>query len=167
MTKGTILSVIVIIFCSILSGCNPFKNQTFEDCLLENLKGVKSDDAASDIRMACAVKTAGNNKGNSYEGKKCESRELTIDEKKLVSGRANVESHEWMKVTLHNGNKDLKINGIKVKLIDKINNQEFLFDLSHYKVAPLETSDKMLTKLLYVPKKWDWDIYSLTTEICK
>jgi hypothetical protein len=159
---------LVLISCSlifILSGCNPFKEQNFEDCLLENLKGVKSDDAAADIRMACAIKNSKNSKNISYQTRKCENRELTLDEKKLVNGRAIVE-YDWLTVILHNGNSNIKINGVKVKLIDKETTDEFIFDLSHYKVEPLKTSEKMLSKLLYPPKKWDWNVHELTTEVC-
>jgi hypothetical protein len=165
MSKKIIFLLCTMIFCSFLSGCNPFKKQTFEDCLLENLKGVKSDDAAADIKYACLVKTS-NNEDTSDE-RKCENRALTIDERKLVNGTAFVESYGTLKVKLYNGNSNIKINGVKVKLIDTEKNQEFNFDLSMYKVAPLTTSEQMLASLLYAPKKWDWYLYDLTTEVCK
>ena len=133
--------------------------------MLENLKGVKSDDAAADIKYACAVKTS-NNKSTSNE-RKCQNRELTIDEKKLINATALIESHGWMTVKIHNGNSNVRINGVKVKLIDLESKKEFNFDLSHYKVEPLKTSKEMLAELLYVPKKWNWYLYDLTTEVCK
>lgn len=144
---------------------NPFKKQTLEECLLENLKGVKSDKAAADIHFACVVKTS--NKNSNSSAKRCQNRALTSDELKLVHAKATVESYGWMKVRIYNGNSDIKINGVKVKLIDVETAREFNFDLSHYKVEPLTTSEEMLAQVLYAPKKWSWELYNLTTEVCK
>jgi hypothetical protein len=158
-------SACVALICCSLSACNPFKSQTFEDCLLENLKGVKSDNAAADIKYACLVKTSSNE--NTSEDKKCQNRALTTDENKLINSTAFIERWGTLKVNVYNGNSNIKINAGKVKLIDIEAKQEFSFDLSMYKVAPLTTSEEMLATLLYVPKKWSWYLYDLTTEVCK
>jgi hypothetical protein len=34
-----------------------FNKQTYEECILESMKGVTSDDAANEIKMACILKT--------------------------------------------------------------------------------------------------------------
>jgi hypothetical protein len=144
---------------------NPFKKQTFEDCLLENLKGVKSDKAAQDIEFACVLKTSKNNSNSN--AKKCQNRALTSDEMKLINATALVEPYGYMKVKIYNGNSNIKINGVKVKLIDDETTREFNLDLSNYQVEPLTTSNEMLARLLYAPKKWRWHLYDLTTEVCK
>jgi hypothetical protein len=167
--KKTLLVISVLTFIPAFSyiafGWNPFKKQTLEDCLLENLKGVKSDDAAADIKFACIVKTSDNE--SSSDTRKCQNRALTDDEMKLINATALVESHGWMTVKIHNGNSNIKINGVKVKLIDIETAKEFSYDLSHYNVEPLKTSKEMLAQLLYAPKKWNWYLYDLTTEVCK
>jgi hypothetical protein len=167
ISKFKFIVAFSIVAACLLTACNPFEKQTFEACLLEHLKGVTSDDAAADIKMACAIKTSKKVEDKKLPVKKCENRPLTLEERRLVNGRAWVESYGFMKVKIYNGNSDIKINGIKVKLIDKTDNKEFDFDLSIYKVAPQTTSEEMLAELLYAPKKWDWDIYGLTTEVCK
>jgi hypothetical protein len=167
MKKHFFIFVFFVLISSVVDNAfawNPFKKQTFEECLLENLKGVKSDDAAADIKYACAVKTSDN---SSSDKRKCQNRSLTTDENKLINSTALVERWGTLKVKVYNGNSNIKINGLKVKIIDIEAKQEFSFDLSIYKVAPLTTSEEMLATLLYVPKKWAWQLYDLTTEVCK
>ena len=168
MKKHFFTFVFFVLISSVVDNAfawNPFKKQTFEECLLENLKGVKSDDAAADIKFACAVKTSEN--ASSGNTRKCQNRALTDDEIKLINATVLVESHGWMKVKIHNGNNKIKINGIKVKLIDIGASKEFNYDLSLYKVEPLTTSKEMLVQVLYAPKIWTWRLYDLTTEVCQ
>ena len=157
---------LVLTTCSFLSyAWNPFKKQTYEDCILENMKGVKSDDAAHQIKFACEIKMySGQSSSNT---KSCTNRKLTAEESKLVSGNAVVESYGYLKVHVYNGNKNITINEVKAKLIDIEAKQEFDFQLTNSVVKPISTSGEMLAKLLYAPKKWNWYLYDITTEICK
>jgi hypothetical protein len=144
---------------------NPFKAQTYEECILENMKGVKSDDAASKIEMACVVKISKNS--SSHNSNKCIKRKLTLEEKKLISATAKVESHGWLTVKIYNGNKNISIKTVKAKIIDVDTKKEFEFELTNSNVPPISTSGEMLAQLLYAPKNWGWDISEITTEECK
>jgi hypothetical protein len=137
---------------------------SYEDCILQNMRGVKSDDAAREIKFACEVKSWSQASDNSED---CKHRKLTDAERKLISGNAVVETYGWLKVTIYNGNSSIGVNGIKVKLIDTDADKEFMFDLSAYKVSPLTTSDQMLARLLYAPKNWKWEIYEIGADVCK
>ena len=57
---------------------------TLEDCILENMKGVTSDDAALAIRVACMKKFPGD------ATKQCKMREMTSAEAKNVTALARM-----------------------------------------------------------------------------
>ena len=97
---------------------------------------------------------------------KCKNRKLTAEETKLITGNAVVEGYGFLKVKLYNGNRNLKITGVKVRLFDKEAQKSFDFDMSNANVEPISTSGEMLAELLYAPKKWDWYIYEMYTEVC-
>ena len=166
-SKLNFLIVLVIAFSCLITACDPFKKQSYEDCILENMKGVKSDDAANQIRMACELKIYSNDYSISSSSEKCQTRLLSDEELKNVSGKAEVESYGFLKVRVYNGNTSIKIKDIKVKLTDLVNQKQFDFQLTNSKVDPISTSGEMLAELLYAPKKWSWYMYDITTEICK
>jgi hypothetical protein len=141
---------------------NPFKKQTYEECILENMKGVTSDDAARQIRYACISKTS----NSVAESKKCSTRFLTATEEILVTPYASIESHGWMKLNVHNNNKNIAVTGFKVFIKDLQTNKTLTYEVTHPKIEPLTTSAEILVKILYAPKKPTWNIYEATTEVC-
>lgn len=145
---------------------NPFKTETYEDCILKNMKDAKNDNAVREIRQACRIKIE-ELKWAEEKSKKCESRLLTAEERKLLTGSAVVETYGFLKIRIYNGNKNITINGVKARLIDKETQKSFDFNLSNATVQPISTSGEMLAELLYAPKKWDWNFYDVTTEVCK
>jgi hypothetical protein len=165
--KLNFLVALVIAFSCLFTACKPFKKQSYEDCILENMKGVKSDDAANQIKMACELKMYSDNYSTSSSTEKCEIRLLSDAELKNVSGKAKLESYGFLKVKVYNGNTSIKIKDIKVKITDLENQKQFDFQLTNSEVDPISTSGEMLAELLYAPKKWNWYMYDITTEICK
>jgi hypothetical protein len=163
--KSLLTGVLLLAIFGNAYAWNPFKKQTYEECILENMKGVKSDDAASQIQMACVIKTSKNSSSNNSN--KCIKRKLTLEERKLVSATAKVESYGWLVVKIYNGNKNVSIMTVKAKIVDLDTKKEFEFNLTNSNVSPMRTSGEMLAELLYAPKKWDWDITEITTEECK
>jgi len=169
MKKYQFLNLILFVFLStagVSYAWNPFKAETYEDCILKNMKDAKNDNAVREIRQACRLKIEERNWAEE-KSKKCESRLLTADERKLVSGNAVVETYGWLKVKIYNGNKNITINGVKARLIDKETQKSFDFNLTNTTVQPISTSGEMLAQLLYAPNKWDWFFYDVTTEVCK
>jgi hypothetical protein len=163
--KSLLTGVLLLAIFGNAYAWNPFKKQTYEECILENMKGVKSDDAADQIRIACLVKTSKNS--TSQNSKNCIKRKLTLEEQKLISATALVESYGFLKVKIYNGNKNISINTVKAKIVDLETRKEFEFNLTNSHVPPISTSGEMLAKLLYAPKKWNWDITEITTEECR
>jgi len=140
-----------------------FHEQTYDECILENMKGVTSDDAANKIAGACVIKTSKPN----GKASTCKDRKLTEAEVNLVSGNATVQSYGWMTVKLYNGNKKIIINGGKVRLIDNVSKKTMDYNMLIYpSISPLETSLDINIQLLNAPKKFDWNFYDLTTQIC-
>ena len=130
------------------------------------MKGVTNDDAASEIKFACESKTYKENSSNA-NSKKCVKRFLTAEETKMVTANAVVESYGWLKVKVYNGNNNISITEVKVRIIDKETQKSFDFNMSNATVNPISTSGEMLAQLLYVPKKWEWYVLPLATEVCK
>ena len=155
---------IVLLLIS-LTACNPFKNQTYEDCILENMKGVKSDAAANEISSACIIKIS--NQDNSDDDKKCSERILSVEEKNLVRTVATIDDKNKMRLKLHNENKDIVITALKVAIHDIEKDKVMSYEVTNKNIKPFKTSDELTIELLYVPKKYDWGIFDLTTEVCK
>jgi hypothetical protein len=141
---------------------NPFKKQTFDECILENMKGVKSDKAAREISDACDSKTS----DSVVDSKKCATRFLTAAEEIFVTPYASIESYGWMKLKVHNNNKNIVVTGFKVFITDLQTNKTLTYEVTYPKIAPLTTSAEILVKILYAPKKSTWNIYEITTEVC-
>ena len=141
---------------------NPFKKQTYDECILENMKGVTSDNAARQIRDACGNKTS----DSVADSKKCSTRFLTAAEETLVIPYASIHNG-WMELDVHNNNKNIAVTGFKVFIKDLQTNKTLTYEAASPKIAPFTTSSKILVKILYAPKKPEWNIYEITTEVCR
>jgi hypothetical protein len=161
----SIMFLVVPSFFIHANAWNPFKKQTYEECLLENLKGVTSDRAAFNIEMAC-LQTTGKDRDDERR-KICDKKALTTEQRKLITSSAKIESYGYLKLEIYNGNTDISLNEMKVRLIDVDANKRFNFDISHYDVEPLSVSAEIPIKLLYIPEKWNWLLFDLYTEVCK
>ena len=144
---------------------NPFKKQTYDECILENMKGVTSDNAAREIRYACLNKTS----DSVADSKKCSTRFLTADEATLVTPVAYElsDGDSYMKLNVHNNNKNIAVTGFKVFIKDLKTNKTLTYKVSYPTIEPLKTSPQILVEILYPPKKYQWNIYEVTTEVCK
>ena len=157
------ISLFISSFLNNAFAWNPFKKQTYEECILENMKDVKSDDAARQIKYACMSKTS----NPTEDTKTCPTRFLTTPEAALVTPYASIESYGWMKLNVHNNNKKLSVTGFKVFITDLETNKTLTYEVTYPKIEPLTTSNEILVKILYAPKKSAWNIYEITTEVCK
>ena len=160
-----IFSIAVCFFSVNIFAWNPFKKQTYEECILENMKGVKSDEAAKEIRHACRWKIL-NESSAPVDSKKCTNRFLTPSEAKLVTPYAKIMSYGWMTLQVHNNNKNLTVTGFKVYIKDLETNKTLDYEVTYPKIEPLKTSDEINIRILAAPKKPEWNIYEITTEVC-
>lgn len=89
-----------------ITGCGP---STYEDCLLQNLKGDKDKFAAQAIMMACEQK---------FEEKKptVKSNELKPWEVSSITGRGGIGFGNSFHVTLYNGNKNITVSEVTIEV---------------------------------------------------
>ena len=157
-----ILSFIFIFNLSPAFAWNPFKAQTYEECILENMKGVKSDDAASKIEMACILKTSKNS--SVTETKKCKDRQLTQEEKEKVKANASINYINYIEVKIYNGNKNISINqasaAIRAKNINPPQEYKLFFK---FPITPLSSGSVDAALMEKPSDNWDWVLKDLAT----
>ncbi len=111
-----------------------FGKQTYEECILQNMKGVTNDSVAEQIQFACAVKTKETSKLNSS---KCLKRNLTKEEINRVSATAEYTDYDSViTLTVHNGNRNISIGSgeLSVRGYDK----SYVYKLNGYDIEPLK-----------------------------
>jgi hypothetical protein len=103
-----------------------FGPATYQECILENMKGVTSDEAARSIRVACAQQFP--RPDTSPRPATCAARLLTKDEKHLlkakwrtyehfsVTNEGNTYGDTAISVSLYNGNSNIALKSITVRL---------------------------------------------------
>ena len=146
--------LLVLVILS-LAGCG---QSSYEDCLLQNLKGAKDDLATQLIVSACDEKY-----GDKTPSLK--SRELTDAERKKLSGRWKLlyDGGNQMEVTVHNGNEDITVTEIIYTVRSTIGGKE---SSNNYKVniyaKPLSTANETFTILTGdKPSEYDLSVASV------
>lgn len=130
-----------IIACSAvvlaLSGCDQLAApKTFDDCILKHMDGVTSDKAAVLINRSCREKFPEGSE------EKQRSRELAYDELKNLTGRAGLSFGNYYSGSLYNGNEDITITSVTIKITGKLGiastSREYTDDVT---IPPLNTKD--------------------------
>ena len=138
-----------------------FGPRTLEDCILQNMKGVTSDDAAKQIRAACMMKFSDNE-----PTKKCKMREMTTAEAANVTGNASVSNYgnPYFSGSFYNGNSVATVDEINVIFrADNIKTpQEYKLYLQ-YPISPKSSNTAGTTVQLSPTKNFEWAIRSLKT----
>ena len=103
--------VVAILFITTFSACGP---QNYNDCILENMRGVTSDDAAREVRRACHGKFG--RRSTASATSECRTRPMTATElaKLQISGRT---SYDDLKFSVYNGN-NTSVEKISVRITD-------------------------------------------------
>ena len=106
--KQLLLTAIFILAIPTLGTAGWFGPSNYDECILESMKGVTSDRAATAITNACIGKFI---KIPKTENK---TRELTFQELRLVTGRAGLVYNSALKGSLYNGNSNITVTEITV-----------------------------------------------------
>lgn len=139
-----------------LIGCGP---SSYEDCLLQNLKDQKNEEAVAVIHQACILKF-------DKSQPKAKTRELTETERSRLTGRAGLKysSGDEYEVTLYNGNENLTIDTVKIAIaIPNAGSESFYeYNVNIY-IAPLSTSTKSFPIVIGDKRgKYSWVIVGAT-----
>jgi hypothetical protein len=139
---------------------NPFKTQTFEECVLENMKNVTSDAAAAAIKQSCHIKT------NKLAEKKCAGRSPSPREFGLVAAQAQMTDYGTINIQIHNGNRDLTITDAEATIAfakdDKL--YEYALRIGKGSIPPLTTGEASAT-VLHRDAKLDWFLVRVKVSI--
>ena len=107
VTATYLLGVLMLLVSPESFSLSLFGKQTYEECILENMKGVTNDRVAQQIQSACAVKTQDDSKSKPLE---CRGRNLTQEENKLVSATAEYSKYDnKISLKVYNGNRNLTL----------------------------------------------------------
>lgn len=121
----------------LLSGCDQISApKDYDDCILKNMGGVDSDLGASEIRRSCRKKFP--------EGSEFKNRIRVLEpwEVYSITGRAGLEYGNRYSGSLYNGNKNITVTSVKVRVTTKIakgeNSREYRVKVN---IPPETTSD--------------------------
>lgn len=112
--RPTLTKTLLIFFCVLTSGCNQIsEGDTYEDCILKNMRGVQGDVGARLIWDSCRKKfpEVGQSRTN--------ARELKPGEISAITGRAALSYGKSFSGNLYNGNKDLTVTQIELQINTK------------------------------------------------
>ena len=103
---------LAILFVVTLSSCGP---QNRNDCILENMRGVTSDDAARAIRQACSSKF--HTRSTEPQQSECGTRPMTASELAKLQVSASQSYGDYLSVSVYNGN-NTSVEKIFVRIRD-------------------------------------------------
>ena len=157
-----ILFILLISFG--FGACNAwslFGPRTLEDCILENMKGVTSDDAAKQIQFACYSKFS-----EIEAPKKCKMREMTSQESGNITGNSSITNigYPYFSGNFYNGNSVATVDEIVVGFrADNIKPaQEYALYLSS-PISPKSSSTAGIRVQAIPTKNFEWIFKSLKT----
>ena len=109
-----------VLFASCLVGASATSNagwiggpEDYNECILESMKGVKSDQAARAIIRSCQEKFPNRTRAN--------ARTLSADKLGKLSGELSITSYGWVKGRIYNGNSETTLVEITITLKQKGN----------------------------------------------
>ena len=108
---GIVIFLIPVVLCPGLAGGADPSN--YDECILESMKGAKSDLAAKSIIRACRNKFSDRSKG------KMESRSLSYTEMSQLTGRASFSEFSYggnFSGKIYNGNANVTISEITIQI---------------------------------------------------
>ncbi|MGO2181796.1 hypothetical protein [Pseudoalteromonas sp. 20-MNA-CIBAN-0454] len=91
-----------------LLGCDE-KPETYDECILENMKGVKSDVGAKLIHRSCYEK-------NKKQTTPKEIKQLGVKERLNLTGRASLGYSNYYSGNIYNGNESITVTELKIKI---------------------------------------------------
>lgn len=132
MNSNFIKFPFILIACLFLAGCS---SESYDECVLKNIKPGYSDAAVGQIRLICQSKSA-----KITTDKPCQKRALTAEEFEKLIGAATIYVDErLLKLVVYNGNEKLVITSITVEIANKGGDKR-RYLLSNLNILPLSDS---------------------------
>jgi hypothetical protein len=145
---------IVISFFPNLSQAGMFGPKNYDDCILENMKGVKSDKGAILIRESCRKKFP-------LQKEEDSSCDLSEDILKQIDGKAKSEiDGKYFSAQLYNRNSEWFITTLVIRIFDNDNQsiRDYKVDLD----SPLKplSAGECVFEFFKCPNNWSCEIIS-------
>jgi len=130
-------SFLLVVLATSVAGCDQlFGHRTFDDCILQNMKGATSDIAARAIHKSCREKFP--------EGAEAvaKSDDLEPWQVAALTGRAGLNYGNSYSGSIYNGNQDITITQVRVEVTTKSDGKSiartYTADVT---IPPLSTRD--------------------------
>lgn len=132
------MRVIILVVAMILSPSWLFAGwlgpSTYEECILKEMKGVTSNQAAGLIARACRGKFPEKSLFDDTQNNPIPVRDLSNDEIAKITGSLTC-FQGYLSGTLHNGNERVSIRSVNIYFQEREYEEDFMF------TSPLGTSD--------------------------
>jgi hypothetical protein len=171
MFMKSLLLLMVIFAAHPVLAWSLFGPGSYEDCILQSMKGVTSDTAASQIRHACR------NKFPVEMPKRCKTREMSTRESSFVTGNGNVSADAlWtysgmldsdkpkFTASLYNGNQGATIESIIVAIsADNIKPPQEYEIIVNNPILPRSSGEVSTIVQTRPTSKFEWRMISIRT----
>ena len=128
-----------------------FGPSDFDDCILESMKGVKSNSAASAIYASCEKKFK-------TPDTSCSPKEFSAEDRARVQGTASV-NYGYFSAQIYNGSKTT-IRELIVGIIPETNRPQ-AYKITPIAIEPLYNSEVSTKVMEQNIKKLNWEIISI------
>jgi hypothetical protein len=119
---------------------------SFEECILDRMQGVTSDQAARLIIIACRNLTKSDDEETSSTNQEMCPKLLTSEQRRGVSGQSRIASRTKIYMDLYNASRDFSISYVEVRITGKSGDTAFERELilrGAYDIFPLSTDTVM------------------------
>lgn len=153
MTKHSLFLVLLI--CPAVSFAGWFGHSSYDECVLDSMKGVTSDMAARAVVQSCR---------NKFPKKSPTDAEIPADVVSQLDGRADMTNYGYFKGRIYNGSKDWTVTQVTIVLVakakDKISVEnprprEYNVDVT---VPPLTDNEFFFSAESERSMEFDWSI---------
>lgn len=150
------ISIILALLSMNAGAWNLFGPKNFDECVLENMKGVTSDTAATTIYAAC------DSKFSEKSEKKCSMRLLTSSELSKITSKGSFTNigSPYFSASFYNGNANVSIDAatIAISATNIKPPQEYTLTFLS-PIAPKSSGTAGVTiQTAPTPNKWGWDV---------
>ncbi len=132
MKKITLLLLILLVSTNVFA-FSLFGPKNYDECILDNMKGVTSDTAAVQIVVACRKQ---------FEEKQveCNSQEFTTEEMSKLRATGGVQSYGYFTGNVYNGSQKT-IHSIVIKYKPTVKSDIVVYKIENLNIGPLSSGD--------------------------
>ena len=148
---------LLIVSLVFLSGCGP---SDYDECILENMKGINDENAAGLVMQSCMDKFP----VKQVAVEKCPLRNMTMDELSLLEVNAKTSWGDWLSLSVYNHNEISELHELTV-LVTAPNYRLSQQYTKPTFVGPRSGENSILISVAETPKA-PWGLMVLAAKTC-